>query len=271
MTGRHSAKSPSQRQLRVGEEIRHALAEILRRGDFRDPQLQDLNITVTEVRMSPDLRNATVFVTPLGGGDGPATVAALAHATSFLRGQVARAVGLRHAPTLHFASDTSFENADRIEALLRQPAVVRDLAAPTGLDRMNGQEDDDADGEESDDDDRVIGDRPVADEEDDDLDYDEDDDDEDGENEYEDDDDDEIDGDLDDDDDADETDGASDEDLPDERALDYEEDVTQDAQPDVEYEDDDDDDDLDDDDLDDDDDEDEEPVRPTRGRRGGHA
>jgi len=98
------------------------------RGEFRDPVLQALNFTVTEVRVSPDLRNATVFVTPLGGGEIAAAVKALRHAAGFLRGQVAHELNLRFAPNLSFEADTSFEHAARIDALLHQPEVARDLA-----------------------------------------------------------------------------------------------------------------------------------------------
>ena len=122
-----SARGPSQRQLRVGEELRHALAEVLRRGDFRDPELQNLNVTVTEVRISPDLRNATAFITPLGGGQVEETVAAMRRAAAFFRAQIARAIKLRYVPTLSFEADTSFEYADHINRLLHDPEVARDL------------------------------------------------------------------------------------------------------------------------------------------------
>jgi len=127
---RGRSKTPSPRQLRVGEELRHALIEVLRRGGLRDPLLADADVTVSEVRMSPDLRAATAFVVPFGGGDAAALVAALNHAAPFLRGRIAQAVKLRLAPTLSFAPDRSFEAAGRIEALLHDPAVARDLAAP---------------------------------------------------------------------------------------------------------------------------------------------
>ncbi|MEI6558656.1 MAG: 30S ribosome-binding factor RbfA [Rhodospirillaceae bacterium] len=132
MTQKHSARPPSQRQLRVGEELRHILSGLFQRGDFRDPTLQSLNLTVTEVRVSPDLRNATAFVTPLGGGELGEAVKALRHAAGFLRGQVAREMNLRFAPALSFEADTSFETAARIETLLQQPEVVRDLAPGGG-------------------------------------------------------------------------------------------------------------------------------------------
>lgn len=117
---------PSQRQLRVGEEIRHALADVFRRGDFRDPVLHDVNVTVTEVRVSPDLKNATAYVMPLGGGN-PELIAALNRAATFLRGQIAREVRLQHTPRLGFEADTSFDYASKIDRLLHDPAVARDL------------------------------------------------------------------------------------------------------------------------------------------------
>lgn len=136
MSGRFSAgRAPSQRQLRVGEELRHALADILRRGDYRDPELLALNVTVTEVRISPDLRNATAFVTPLGGplaGQDMATaVAVLRRAAPFFRAQLAQAIRLRHAPTISFQADTSFDYAEQIGRILHHPDVLRDLAAET--------------------------------------------------------------------------------------------------------------------------------------------
>ena len=120
-------RAPSQRQLRVGEELRHALARILARGELRDPALVGAQVTVTEVRVGPDLRNATAYVTPLGGGDASALVAALRHAAPYLRGRIADEVRLRFAPTIQFEADRSFERAGRIERLLREPAVARDL------------------------------------------------------------------------------------------------------------------------------------------------
>jgi ribosome-binding factor A len=123
---------PSQRQLRVGEEIRHVLVEVLARGQLRDPDLQGVSITVAEVRMSPDLKHATAYVMPLGGGKVDDVVKALRRAAGFLRGEVARAVRLRVAPEIGFAADRSFEEANRIETALRRPEVQRDLAAPEG-------------------------------------------------------------------------------------------------------------------------------------------
>lgn len=134
-----AGKPPSQRQLRVGEELRHELAAILQRGDFRDPDLLDLNVTVTEVRISPDLRAATAFVTPLGGGKLGSALAALRRAAPFLRGQLAKALKLRYAPSLSFEPDVSFDYAGRIDAILHSPEVARDLEPQQ--DDGDGQED----------------------------------------------------------------------------------------------------------------------------------
>jgi ribosome-binding factor A len=124
--------APGQRKLRVGEELRHALARILARGALRDPVLAGATITVTEVRVSPDLKNATAYVMPLAGAHAATVVAALARSAPFLRRAVAQEVRLRHAPALSFALDTAFDHASRIDALLRAPAVARDLASPDG-------------------------------------------------------------------------------------------------------------------------------------------
>ena len=118
---------PSQRQLRVGEELRHALAALLRPGELRDPVLYDANVTVTEVQVSPDLRNATAFVMPLAGANVADIVAALQRGAAFLKGQIARAVRLRRVPNLSFALDSAFDSADRIAAILHSEAVERDL------------------------------------------------------------------------------------------------------------------------------------------------
>ncbi len=139
MSKPHGPRAPSQRQLRVGEELRHVLSALFLRGDFRDPALQSLNVTVTEVRLSPDLRNATAFVTPLGGHQLGDSVAALRRASAFLRGQVAKELQLRYAPTLSFEADVSFDIATRIDTLLHLPEVVRDLGP-----RQEAPEPDDA-------------------------------------------------------------------------------------------------------------------------------
>lgn len=136
--GRSSEKSASQRQLRVGEEIRHALARVFERGLLRDPALFGVSVTVTEVRVSPDLRNALAFVMPLGGGDSQAVAEALGRAAPFLKREVARSVHLKYVPNLTFEADPSFDYAGRIENLLHEPDVARDLGGEAddgGLDR----------------------------------------------------------------------------------------------------------------------------------------
>ena len=123
------AKAPSQRQLRVGEELRHILAQVLDRAELHDPAVQDTPITVTEVRASPDLKNATAFVVPLGG-DAAVTdrvLEGLNRATPYLRRILAGKVRLRHIPRIKFLADRSFDEARHIEGLLREPAVARDL------------------------------------------------------------------------------------------------------------------------------------------------
>lgn len=126
-----SGSGPSQRQLRVGELVRHALSDILARGDLPDPALAKVLITVPEVRMSPDLKIATCFVMPLGGKDPKAAIDALATNAKPLRGEIARRVELKYVPELRFRIDTSFEEGARIDALLRSPQVQRDLDTDT--------------------------------------------------------------------------------------------------------------------------------------------
>jgi ribosome-binding factor A len=111
--------APGQRQLRVGEEIRHALARILARHELRDPELVDANITVTEVRITPDLKSAIAFISPFGGGDAAVLVRACGRAAGYFRAQLAQEVPLRHVPTIRFQADTAFDHAKRIEALLQ--------------------------------------------------------------------------------------------------------------------------------------------------------
>lgn len=118
----------AQRRLRVAEEIRHLLADIFLRAPFRDPELAAARITVTEVRLTPDLRHATAFVARLGRSDIAELLPALARATPFLQRAVAEGVRLRRAPTLTFAADATLERVSRIEEVLRSPAVARDLA-----------------------------------------------------------------------------------------------------------------------------------------------
>ena len=121
---------PSQRQLRVAEEIRHVLAGLFERRDFRDPELADAVVTVTEVRIGPDLRHAVAFVSRLGRSDVDALLPALARAAPYLRGQVARGVRLRRAPELSFQPDHALEYATKIDRLLHAPEVARDLGEP---------------------------------------------------------------------------------------------------------------------------------------------
>ena len=128
-----SGRERSQRQLRVGELVRHALVDIFARGDLRDPDLIGVSITVTEVRVSPDLRNATVFVMPLGGMKTAETVDALTRAAPFLRRMVGRAVTMKYLPALSFVTDKAFEQSARIDGLLRSASVSRDLVdSPSG-------------------------------------------------------------------------------------------------------------------------------------------
>ncbi len=119
---------PSLRQLRVGEELRHALVRVFAKRPLDDPELSEANITVTEVSVSPDLKSATAFVTPLGGVDLPGAVAALNRAAGFLRGQLARELTLRYTPRLNFAADRSFEHATRVQDILETSRVRRDLS-----------------------------------------------------------------------------------------------------------------------------------------------
>ena len=124
------AQSPggSQRQLRVGELIRHELASMLSRGDVHDPVIEGHMITVPEVRMSPDLRLATIYIMPLGGRDEKEVLAALDRNKRYVRGEIARRVNLKFAPEIRFRIDERFDEAERIEKLLRTPDVQRDLA-----------------------------------------------------------------------------------------------------------------------------------------------
>lgn len=120
-------RAPGQRQLRVGEELRHILAELFERGDMRDPDLRDASITVTAVDVSPDLRNATAFVMPLGGQEEARLLAAMRRAAPWFRARVSERAGLRYAPEIRFEIDKTFEEADKIGALLRRPDVARDI------------------------------------------------------------------------------------------------------------------------------------------------
>ncbi len=125
---RDSTAGGSQRQLRVGELIRHEVADMLSRGDIHDQVIQGHMITVPEVRMSPDLRLATIYIMPLGGRDGAAVLAAFDRNKRYMRGEIARRVNLKFAPEIRFRIDERFDEAERIEKLLRTPVVRRDLA-----------------------------------------------------------------------------------------------------------------------------------------------
>lgn len=129
---------PSQRQLSVGETVRHALTEVLARGDLREPLLEKAVISVTEVRMSPDLKLGTAYITVLGQGDAEPFVEALNRNARFIRGRLSPALRqMRSMPEVRFRTDTSFDNYARIDALLRSPDVLRDL------EHDNGKDDDD--------------------------------------------------------------------------------------------------------------------------------
>lgn len=123
----HDGKGPSQRQLRVGEELRHVIARTMERGDIRDPVLNRQLLTITEVRVSPDLSNATVFVVPHKDDDAETVLSSLTRLTPYLRRKIAEQIRLRTVPKLSFESDVSFAHAARIEELLHSPEVQRDL------------------------------------------------------------------------------------------------------------------------------------------------
>ena len=122
---RSSGREPSQRQLRVGEALRHALAELLARGELHDPDVQGAPVTVTEVRVSPNLRNATAYIVPLGGGDPATVLGGLRRAAPHIRSRLAHMVNLKFAPQFGFEVDTSFDRASRIETLLRGTGDAR--------------------------------------------------------------------------------------------------------------------------------------------------
>src|SRR5215468_3872674 len=129
---REPAKGPTQRALRAGELVRHALAEILARGGVHDSVIETHLLTVPEVRMSPDLRVATVSILPLGGQDAAVVLAALDRNKRYLRGEVAHRINLKFAPDIRFRIDERFDEAERIERLLRSPQVRRDLDNDSG-------------------------------------------------------------------------------------------------------------------------------------------
>ena len=147
---RNAKSPPGQRLLRVGEEIRHALAALFERDTLRDPALAGRRITVTEVRPSPDLRHARVYIVPLGGGDTAAVLEGLKRVKPYLRRQLAERLQIRFIPDLIFAADLSFDEAERIARLLHKPEVARDLDADQyggGVDPESSEDDDAADAE----------------------------------------------------------------------------------------------------------------------------
>lgn len=126
---------PSQRQLRVGEVLRHAVSEILSRGEIRDPDLAGVSVTVTQVKPSPDMRHAVVYCEPLGGRNAERVVDALNRHRGFVRGLLGHAIRLKFTPELRFVEDRSFAEAEKIETILKSPRVRRDLgSAPRGDD-----------------------------------------------------------------------------------------------------------------------------------------
>ena len=123
-----SQKGPSQRQLRAGELVRHALVEILQRETLRDPALEGVSVTISEVRCAPDLRQATVYAAPLGGGHQDDVIAGLNRVAGYLRGLLGKKIDMKFTPSLVFRSDDSFAEAQKIETLLARPDVARDLS-----------------------------------------------------------------------------------------------------------------------------------------------
>ena len=130
--GARAPAGPTQRQLRAGELVRHALVEILREEALIDPALAGVSVTITEVRMSPDLRHAHCFVEPLGGGGAAAVVAGLNRTAKFLRGRLGRAIEMKFTPDLKFIHDESFNEAARIDRLFEDPKIRQDLADDEG-------------------------------------------------------------------------------------------------------------------------------------------
>jgi ribosome-binding factor A len=132
MRGKETNEGRSVRLLRVGEQVRHALSDILMRGEVHDEVLASHLVSVTEVRMSPDLRHATVFVKPLLGADETEVLAALKHHVRYLRGEVSRRVNMKYAASLKFLPDESFDEGSHVDALLRAPKVAQDIQREEG-------------------------------------------------------------------------------------------------------------------------------------------
>ena len=126
----NTPKEPTQRMLRIGEIIRRSIDGVFRRGDIRDPDFQNLMITIPEVAMTPDLKIAKVYVAPLGGGDGEALATLLNKKCKFVRGRIAQDLSLKYTPSVKFYADMRYDEASRIEALLQRPQVQEDLAKP---------------------------------------------------------------------------------------------------------------------------------------------
>ena len=126
---RDSFQGPSQRQLRVGEALRHALAEVLRENEIHDSDLEGVSVTITQVKPSPDMRYATVYCEPLGGKNAQVIVAALNRHKGFLRGEMGHRITMKFTPELRFVEDESFAEAEKIETILKSPEVQRDLTA----------------------------------------------------------------------------------------------------------------------------------------------
>jgi ribosome-binding factor A len=138
-------KGRSIRLQRIGEQVRHAIAEVIGRGELRDELLQRTIVSVSEVRVTADLRHATVFVKALGGGDDQAIVKALASHARYLRGEVARAMATKYTPDLRFRPDESYDAGARIDAILRRPTIARDLEPETRLPKLSDYDDADDD------------------------------------------------------------------------------------------------------------------------------
>ena len=124
-----NSRGPTQRQLRVGEMLRHALADVLRENEIRDSDLEGVSVTITQVKPSPDMRYATVFCEPLGGKNAKEIVAALNRHKGFLRGEMGHRIAMKFTPDLRFVEDQSFAEAQKIETILKSPEVQRDIAA----------------------------------------------------------------------------------------------------------------------------------------------
>jgi ribosome-binding factor A len=136
-----SSVGPSQRQLRVGELLRHALSDVLLRGDVRDPDLAGVSVTITQVKPSGDMRYATVFCEPLGGKNADKIIAALNRHKAYLRGEMGHTIALKFTPELRFVEDKSFAEAEKIETILKSSRVQRDLAKKNAANEADDYDD----------------------------------------------------------------------------------------------------------------------------------